>query len=281
MRLLQAQDYVSLLERLAVILPIVALISLVAAIAFSVNRRMTIVWSGLGLAAAMAIFVLVLAYVRNWTVDSLPTTVHKDAATAFFEIVGRYLRDAARILTLVGLAVAAIAFFVRPGGWAKRETSALWNRISGAWDRQWPRVEAAGARVLSHPTSLAVAIGIITILLAVAWDPLSVTGASAILLGAIAGFGALWLLHSRLDSVSYATPIPTPSTSRVAAVPDARASRGVTPVAVNDSTGSVAAPATPADAERAELVALASTLSPEDARMLHRLAVVFLDVDKQ
>jgi hypothetical protein len=264
--LLEAQDYISLLERLAVVLPIVALISLVAAIAFSVRRRMTIVWAGLGLAAAMAIFVLLLAYVRNWTVNSLPTSVHKDAATAFFEIVGRYLRDAARILTLVGLLIAGIAFFVRPGGWAKRESSVLRTRISGAWDNQWPRLESAAARTLSHPAGLAVAIGVIAALFAIAWDPLSVTGATAIILGSLIGFGALWLLHSRLDSLALAAPMQSSSVYIEAAAPDA-------------SLPKASEMATTADDARAELVALTSTLSPEDVRLLRRIALGFRNVD--
>ena len=78
--LADAQDIVHLLERLAFVLPIVALVSLAAAIAFSVSRRQTIVWSGLGLAMAMATFVLLLAFFRKWAVDALPTSVHKDAA---------------------------------------------------------------------------------------------------------------------------------------------------------------------------------------------------------
>ena len=54
--LADAQGIVHSLERLALVLPIVALLSLAAAIVLSVNRRQTIAWSGLGLAVAMATF---------------------------------------------------------------------------------------------------------------------------------------------------------------------------------------------------------------------------------
>lgn len=278
--LADAQAIVHWLERLAFVFPIFALVSLAAAIALSVNRRQTIAWSGLGLAVAMATFLILLAFFRKWTVDALPTSVHKDAATAFFETVGRYLRTAARLLALLGLLIAAIAFFVRPGNWAKRETNALWKWITDLWrsvQAKLPSLEEAGARLSSHPVGLAIAIGVVTCLLAIAWDPLSITGATAIILFAAVAFGVLWLLNSRMSSVALASP-GAPATVAVDVAPHARDIQTMQMTASSAATPSVP---TADEAARADLVALAEELPAEDIRMLRRIGVALRTSDEQ
>ena len=278
--LADAQGIVHLLERLALVLPIVALLSLAAAIVLSVNRRQTIAWSGLGLAVAMATFLLLLAFVRKGTVDALPTSVHKDAATVFFETVGRYLRTAARLLALLGLLIAAIAYFFRPGNWAKRETNALWKWITSVWSSvqaKLPSLEEAGAWLSSHPVGLAVAIGVITCLLAIAWDPLSITGATAIILMAAVAYGVLLLLRSRMSSVALASP-GAPATVAVGAAPVGRDTQTVQMTASSAASRSVPPEV---DAARADLVALAGELPAEDVRMLRRIGVALRGSDEQ
>jgi hypothetical protein len=273
--LADAQFYVSVLEGLAFWLPVVALISLGASLVLSVDRRQTIVWGGLGLAAAMAISLMLLAFVRWWTVNHLPPATNRDAATAFFETTGRYLRDAIRVLTLIGLVVAAIAFFVRPGVWVSRERKAAWQSVKSAWHSaraRWPGLEKVGAWSNDHRLALAIGLGVICCLLVVALDPLSINWATTILLVAVVGFAVLWLRHARAGAAATAAPGLTPA---FAGDGVAMASRVQVTGATRD--GAMTGSTSSADDARADLVALAGELPVDDVRILRRLAFALRD----
>jgi hypothetical protein len=259
--LADAQMVVGVLEALAIWLPVLALVSLGASLILSVNRRQTIIWGGLGLAAAMAMLVMLLTFARWWTVGHLPPDVHRDAATAFFETIGRYLRDATRLLSLLGLLIAAVAFVTRPGSWLSRERQEAWRSIKTAWrsvKARWPGLAQAGSWSNEHRLALAIALGVGCCVLAIAWDPLSIYWVTAILVMLAVGIGALWLLRARMGPPAHAG-------DRVAA-----AGR----VQVAGGTPSLPAPT---DDSRAELVALADELPADDVRILRRLAAALRD----
>jgi hypothetical protein len=111
--LADAQGSVRRLGNLATWLPALALISLVASLVFSTDRRQTVFWGGLGLAVAMAACLMLLGFARWWSVNHLPTGVNRAAATAFFLTIGRYPRHAFVGLSLLGVFVAAGSYLSR------------------------------------------------------------------------------------------------------------------------------------------------------------------------
>ena len=248
------QSGVSVLERLAIWLQVLAVISLVASLTLSPNRRRTSLWGALGVAAAMALLLMLLAVARWWSVNQLPLSVNRDAATAFFETIGRYPRLAFRVLGVIGLLVAAAVFVTRPGGRVRREQDEVWRSVRSAWrsiSERWPTVDRLVTSSNEHLLALRIGLGVACCLVVLGVDPLSVRVATAVLIILAMGSGVLWLI---------------------------RACKGE-PAA---STGSAAIPEVPrtlaaTDDARAALVALVAELSADDVRVVRRLAVVLRD----
>jgi hypothetical protein len=257
------QDIVGVLESLAIALPVLAIGSLGASLGLSTHRRRTLVWAGLGLAGAMAVLLTLFAFARWWVIDNLSAGVDRAAATAFFETIGRYLRDAARLLGLIGLAIAAVAFATRPAGWVSRERKHMRRSARTAWHTtkaKWPEFGQAGSWVNAHLVGLSVALGVGCCLLIIARDPLAADRATVILLIAAIGFGALAVLHARLGAV---------------AVPSA----GHPPYGADGGTvvRVMPGPVSTVEDVRAELAELAGELSADDVRVLRRVAVALRD----
>jgi hypothetical protein len=219
----------------------------------------------------MAVFLMLLSFARWWGIGHLPPDVHRDAATAFFETIGRYLREAARLLSLLGLLVAAVAFVTRPGGWVSRERKAAWKSVKDGWrsaKARWPGLEQAGSWSNSHRVSLAIALGVACCLLAIAWDPLSINWVTAILVILAIGIGALMLLHARMGAAATVSPGLVPAFAG-----DGTSATGRGQVAGATVVRAVPGSSPPSDDVRAELVALAGELSVDDVRILRRVAV--------
>jgi hypothetical protein len=249
------QAGVSMLEGLAIWLPVMAVVSLVASLALSPNRRQTSLWAGLGVAAAMALFLMLLAFARWWSVNQLPLGVDRDAASAFFETIGRYPRLAFRLFGVLGLLVAAAVFVTRPGGRVHREQEAVWRVLTSAWRsaiERWPRVDRLVTSSNEHLLALGIGLGVACCLVVLVVDPLSARLATAVLVILAVGSGALWLVRAAKGepAVAGTSPAVLPEVPRAHAAPD--------------------------DA-RAALVALAAELSADDVRVVRRLAVVLRD----
>jgi hypothetical protein len=101
------------------------------------RHRRALVGAGLGFAASMLVLGLGLTLFRTIYLNSVPPRVlPSDAAAALFDTLVRYLRTALRTLLVVGLVVAAGAFFTGPSVTAVQTrrgiTSGLgWVRRSG------------------------------------------------------------------------------------------------------------------------------------------------------
>jgi hypothetical protein len=276
--LVDIQAGVSLVESLAFWLPALALISLVGALAVSVHRRQTLAWAGLTLAATMAVFLMLLAFARWWSVNHLGPGVNREAATAFFETIGRYPREAARLLTLLGLLVAAVVFVTRPGAWLSRERKAAWRSAKTGWasaKARWPGLERAGTWANEHRFALAVGLGVACCLLAIIWDPLSIDWVTAILVLLAAGFAALWLLRARLGPPTLAVSGMVPAVASDGAV-----SASVTSLAAAGGVRARPEGHSATDDSRAELATVVGELPAEDVRILRRLAVALRDSER-
>jgi hypothetical protein len=156
-------------------------------------------WAALGLAAAMALCLMLLAFARWWSVNQLPLSVNRDAATAFFETIGQYPRLAFRLLGVLGLLIAAAVFVTRPGGRVRREQEAAWRAATSAWRaaiEKWPTIDRLATWSNEHLPALGIGLGVACSLIVFGVDPLSVSLAMAILVMLAIGSGALWLVRA-------------------------------------------------------------------------------------
>ena len=259
------QAGVSALERLAIGLQAFAVVSLVASLVLSPNRRKTSLWGALAVAAAMALLLMLLAFARWRSVDQLPLSVDRDAATAFFETIGRYPRLAFRLLGVLGLLIAAAVFVTRPGGRVRREQAAVWRSVRAVWRsaaERWPTLDRLATSSNEHLLALGIGLGVGCGLVVFGVDPLSVTLATAILFILAIGAGALWMVRASKGELAAGEGAHLP-----------RRDEGPNPVVVPV----VPRPRAQTDDARAALVALADELSAEDVRIVRRLAVVLRD----
>ena len=259
------QAGVNVLESLAIWLQALAVVSLVASLVLSPNRRQTSLWGALAVAAAMALLLMLLAFARWWSVDQLPLSVNRDAATAFFETVGHYPRLAFRLLGVLGLLVAGVVFVTRPGGRVRREHEAVWRSIKAVWRaaaERWPTLDRLAISSNEHLLALGIGLVVACCLVVFGVDPLSVTMAAAVLAILAVGGGLLWL--ARASNREPAGGAHAPVSGR-----DAGPARAV---AADVPRSHMAT-----DDARSALVALADELSPEDVRIVRRLAAVLRD----
>jgi hypothetical protein len=97
------------------VLPILTLVLLGARVWVARGHRRALIGAGLGFAASMLVLGAGLVIARALYLGSVPASVlPADAAAAAFDILVRFIRTALRTLLVVGLVVAAGAFFTGP-----------------------------------------------------------------------------------------------------------------------------------------------------------------------
>jgi hypothetical protein len=124
-----AQSGVKLLDRLVVVLPIVMVSAFAVAIAFSGNRRRTVLRSALGFALAMAFVGIALNIGRSLYLNSLPDSVNRAAATAVYDQLVVFLRTGLRALFTLAVIVAIVAWLAGPSQVATRIRSGVGNLL--------------------------------------------------------------------------------------------------------------------------------------------------------
>ena len=116
----KVQGGTDLLNDLGNYLPFVVLALFVVAILLSGNRRRTILRTALGIAFAMALLLIVFNLGRTIYLDSLPSTVNQDAASAVYDQVLTFLRTSLRTAFVVAIIVAIGVWLAGPGQLATR-----------------------------------------------------------------------------------------------------------------------------------------------------------------
>jgi hypothetical protein len=199
--LVKAQTGYRLINDLKIVLPILTLLLLGAGVYIARGHRRALIGAGLGFAASMLVLGAGLDIFRSMYLNSVPGSVPADAAAALFDTLVRFIRTAIRTLLLVGLVVAAGAFFTGPSVTAVRTRSALasglgWLRSTGEHAGlssgpvgTWTYAHRTGLRVgavalaalvfvfLGQPTEVAVIL--IAILLLVALGLIELIGRPA------------------------------------------------------------------------------------------------------
>ena len=109
--LTKIQKLIKLLNNLAIVLPIVALVCFAGAVALAGNRRRGLVRAAIGLALSMAAILVVMAVARNQYLSGLSPNQSVAANQAVIDTVTAALKEAVRII-LVAAALIAIVTLI-------------------------------------------------------------------------------------------------------------------------------------------------------------------------
>jgi hypothetical protein len=171
--LVRAQTLYRLINDLKIVLPILSLLLIGAGVYIARSHRRALIGAGLGFAASMLVLGLVLLIARGIYLNSVPNSVlPANAAAAIFDTFVRFIKDALRTLLVVGLVVAAGAFFTGPSVTAVRTRGACrsgfdWVRRSG--EHAGVSTGPVGEWTYAHRKSLRVGVVALFALIFVFW----------------------------------------------------------------------------------------------------------------
>jgi hypothetical protein len=156
--LVQAQTLYQLITDLKYVLPVLTLLFLGLGVYLATRHRRALIASSLGVAASMLVLGIGLQIGRGVYINSVP-------AAALYDTLVRFIGDGLRLLFVLGLIVAIVAFFTGPAAAAvgtRRAFRAEMNRLrSGA---ALTRVQASPVGEWTYDHRMAVRIG--TVILA-------------------------------------------------------------------------------------------------------------------
>jgi hypothetical protein len=182
--LVQAQTLYRLINDLKIVLPILSLLLIAAGVYIARDHRRALIGAGLGFAASMLVLGALLLVFRGVYLNSVPNSVFpSDAAAAAFDTLVRFIKEALRVLLVVGLVVAIGAFFTGPSVTAARTRAGFvsafnWVRSSG--ERRGLSTGPAGRWTYAHRHALRIcAVGLAAIIFVFQGRP---TAASVIVL---------------------------------------------------------------------------------------------------
>jgi hypothetical protein len=159
--LVQAQTLYRLINDLKWVLPFLSLVLIALGVYIARNHRRALVGAGLGFAGSMVLLGALLAIFRGVYINSVPNNlVPSDAAADAFDIMVRFIKEGLRVLLVVGLVVAAGAFFTGPSVTAVRTRGAFvsglgWLRATG--EHAGLRTGPVGRWTYAHRKGLRVA----------------------------------------------------------------------------------------------------------------------------
>lgn len=140
--LVRAQTAYNTLDAVATWLPWITLLLLICGVYLARNRRRALLGVGLGVVAGMLVLAAALLVARALLVGAVPGQ-GTAAAAQTYDILVRFLRDALRTLTVLGLVIALGAYLVGPAAGAVATRAAVERGISGL--RRGRFAEALGA----------------------------------------------------------------------------------------------------------------------------------------
>jgi hypothetical protein len=185
----QAQQGTKLLNKLAWVLPVLAVLALAGGLALSPNRRRSLLRWGIGVAVASGVVGASVTVGRSFYLDAVTSeTLSRATAAAVFDTLVRFLRQGVRVMIALGLVVALGAWLSGPSGAATRlratSRSVLGNAGDAASSRGW-NFGGFGDWVGAHRGPVRVASVLVTLLILVAWEhprALTVVGLGLVLL---------------------------------------------------------------------------------------------------
>ena len=169
----RAQSGYRLINNLKIVLPILSLLLIAAGVYVARSHRRALIGAGLGFAFSMLFLGVDLQIFRSIYLNSVPSSVlPSDAAAALFDTFVRFIKDGLRGLLVLGLVVAAAAFFTGPSTTAVRTRSAFasglgWIRHTG--ERRGVSTGPAGLWTFSHRKGLRIGAIALAALIFVFW----------------------------------------------------------------------------------------------------------------
>lgn len=128
--LAKAQKAYSLVNALRWVLPLVSLALIAGGVLLAARRRRALLRAGLGLAGAMLVLGVGLTIGRHVYLDAVAAAeLNSAAASALFDTLVRFLRSGLRVLLVLGLVVALIAYLNGPARRARQGMAALAQRV--------------------------------------------------------------------------------------------------------------------------------------------------------
>jgi len=168
----KAQTLYRLINDLKIVLPILALLLIAAGVYVARRHRRALIGAGLGFAVSMLVLGAGLLIFRKIYLGSVPASLPADAAAALFDTFVRFIKQALRVLLLVGLIVAIGAFLTGPSATAVKIRGAFgsgiaWIRQSG--ERAGLRTGPVGPWTYAHRTVMRVCSVAVAALVFVFW----------------------------------------------------------------------------------------------------------------
>ncbi len=172
--LAEARSYLSILDTLAWVLPVVGILALIGSALVVQTRRRATIRAALVLVAACAFTLVLLAIGRTLYLDAADSPgVNQGAASAVFDILVRNLRYGLITLAVIGVIIAVVAYFVGPSAPAVKARSFASAGIGGARRKAGDlgyEPNAFEVFVAAHKRGLELAVGGIALLVLVTWD---------------------------------------------------------------------------------------------------------------
>ena len=179
----QAQGLVDLLQKLAWVLPVVALVCIGGAIALSRNRRRRIMRAGIWVAVAVALQLALLSVGRNFYLEAITSGgVRKGSAGAVWDQLTSFLRQSGTTVIVLALVIAIAAWVAGPSPLATRIRGLWTNALGGSSDVEAGPVATFVAR---SKTPLRVAGAGVALAILILWNhpkPVTVLGVGILLL---------------------------------------------------------------------------------------------------
>jgi hypothetical protein len=172
--LAEARGYVSILDTLAWVLPVLGVLALIGSALVVPTRRRATIRAALVLVAACSLTLALLAIARSLYLDAATTpNVDEATASAVFDILIRNLRYGIITLAVVGIIVALVAYFVGPSAPAKKARSLASSGISGAREKAGElgyEPNALERFVGAHKRGFELGIAALAVVVLVVWD---------------------------------------------------------------------------------------------------------------
>jgi hypothetical protein len=197
----KAQSGYRLLTTLKWVLPFLSIALLAVGVFVARWRRRALLGAALGLSASMLVLGAALAIARAIYLNSVPeSTLPPDAAAALYDTFVRFIKDGLRLLLLIGLVVAAGAFFTGPSGLAVQtrqamKSGAAWLRARG--ERAGLRPGPVGAWTGAHKRVLQIGVIGVAALIFVFWGQPTLAVAIWIVVLLLVALGLIELIGGR------------------------------------------------------------------------------------
>jgi hypothetical protein len=173
-QLKKAQTGAKLLNTLAWVLPVLAVITLGIGLWLSPNRRRSLLRWGIGAAVAAGVVGAAVTIGRSFYLDAVTSpSLSRETAAAVFDTLVRFLRQGVRLMIAVGLVVAIGAWVSGPShaAYKVRATArSLMGKTGDAASEHGWNFGGFGTWVAGHRNPLRIASVLVVLLILVSWD---------------------------------------------------------------------------------------------------------------